>query len=144
MSPTASTTTCQNFQSTAANSACNQCLTPSSPTDATYGPVLSDNTTVEINIAGCVAIAQNDQTPAGCARKLQANTQCASQACDSVCPVSDDASLTARQNCEDDSANGVCSSYANDANSACANVTTCTGNTFSELFGSVAATMCGM
>jgi hypothetical protein len=143
LSPTASTTSCQGFQSNTANSACTQCLAPSSPTDATYGPILSDNTFVEVNIAGCVAISQNDQTPPGCARKLQASSQCAAQACDSVCPVSDDASLTARQNCEDDSNSGVCSSYANDANSACASVTTCTGSTFPELFGSVAATMCG-
>ncbi len=141
-SPTSTQSTCSQFQQNPGNLSCSQCLAPSNPTDATYGPVLLFNGYVLVNVAGCVAIAQNETNPSGCAGALQAERQCGEAACGASCPVTDDASLSMLGTCMSEASAGECHSYTTAADTACGNVTACSGSTFATLFGSIARTMC--
>jgi hypothetical protein len=104
---------------TASNQACAKCLyTPS--TAAAYGPLVDKSGVVELNIAGCLALAESRPDGSGCGGKFQANSQCEDAACKANCPVTDDASFAAYQNCVQtaDTTPNICQSYANAATCA--------------------------
>ncbi len=144
MGPTATTTTCQQFMQNTANASCSQCLTFSSPTDATYGPVITSAGIDHLNVPGCAFIAKSEPNASGCGGALQATSQCEDRACASNCPVTDEVSFSSYVACEDQAANGVCTSYATSADAACAGLTECSGGTFAAAFGAVARVMCGL
>ncbi len=94
--PPKSTEACAQFKNTPANAACAACvLTPYTADE--LGPILSFGAFVGGNVAGCIEVT----TPGdlSCAKFVQALTDCESAACQANCPVTDVASLTARQDC---------------------------------------------
>jgi hypothetical protein len=114
----ATSQTCAPFQSGAGRT-CAQCILSHS-TDPQLGPLVSDGNYVTANIAGCIALATHDSTGAGCGGKLEAIQQCESAACTANCPVTDDASEQALNDCTEASDTGGCATYA--AAAECVNV----------------------
>lgn len=98
---------------TAANKACLACI-QTNDTAATYGPLVAHKGTVELNLAGCIALTTNDLNGTGCAGKYQAASQCKNAACAS-CVVTDNASFQAQQACQTAAASGTCATQQNDA-----------------------------
>ena len=70
-----------------ANAACSACLVgSSSPTAASWGPLLEYTLLVDFDEGGCVALDQPQQT--ACAAALEAEEECTHAACDTVCGAS--------------------------------------------------------
>ena len=112
--------TCKTFFNDAANKSCLQCAdTPS--TAATYGPLVLGTVTIEVNVAGCIALATGDVTATGCGAKVLALSQCELAACEPNCPVSSSdtgAEFMALLACQMKSDAAECKKFADDA--ACA------------------------
>jgi len=134
---------------TAANKACLTCI-ETADTAATYGPLVAHKGTIEINVAGCLALATNDPQGTGCAGKYQAASQCRNAACAANCPVTDDASFQLELACEDAAAKGTCTSFETaagcvdglvEAGGAAANCLA--GGSFDEAVGLVIPIFCG-
>lgn len=143
---------CAPFQGTtasAADKACMQCiLTPD--TASSYGAIIVHKGEIEINVAGCIAIATNDPQGAGCAGKVQASGECLNAACSANCPVVDGTSFQLEQACEAAAASGTCKPISDAA--ACtdglveaggATATCLTGQTFDDLYDSIVPVFCG-
>jgi hypothetical protein len=64
-----------------------------------------------MNLAGCVALVQNDATPGSCADRVSAELGCEAFACDAVCPVTLDAGANAYEQCIQEVAIGDCRPY---------------------------------
>lgn len=107
----ASATTCDAFVNSTANSACMACaLVPD--TSSSFGAMTYDaDNLVSLNIAGCIARTSNNTSASGCGAKVQAASQCTAAACALNCPVTDQASLDARNTCETDAQSGGCATY---------------------------------
>jgi hypothetical protein len=107
---TADTMACQAF--VMANGTCAKCLETNAGASA-YGPVISAQGIVSVNIAGCIALVTGDKGPMGCAAKYQAADDCATQACEANCPIdeNDPATFTAYENCLGQAAEGGCKAY---------------------------------
>jgi hypothetical protein len=91
-----------------ANAACMQCLTPSSSTDAAWGPLVNfGSAEQQINVAGCLAIVLHD-TGSGCAGNFQAFAECEAAACAANCVG---ATSQERASCQSQADNGGCSSF---------------------------------
>jgi hypothetical protein len=135
---------------TAANQACAKCLI-TAQTASSYGALIDKSGVVEVNIAGCLAIAEGKIDGSGCAGKLQAGSQCDDAACKVNCPVTDDASFKLYQQCTqtaDQDAN-LCGSYATAAQCAdviveggTAGASCLQGQTFDDLYAAVAPVFC--
>lgn len=107
-------TACKTITADKNNKDCGACLlTPSSA--AKYGPVISADGLVSVNLAGCIAIKEGDLSANGCGAKFQALNQCGDEACAANCPVTDDASFAAYQKCTQAAEAGACSKFAGDA-----------------------------
>lgn len=147
---TSSAAKCAPFQM-GAGKVCGDCIS-SKDTDATLGALISHGGYVVVNVAGCVALADNDLTGARCAGKLLARDQCAAAACAANCPVTDDASLTELGACTDvaDGAGGGCETHATAAVSCAAGLNeaggaaaTCLGNAdFESSYGVTVPIFC--
>lgn len=98
-----------------ANLGCATCLI-TDESAATYGPIVTNNAGVSLNIAGCVA-AVTSTGASGCGGKVQAATQCEEAACDAVCPITDATSSSAYDQCHSDAQAGGCAAY--DAATSC-------------------------
>jgi hypothetical protein len=111
---------CKAFYDNAANADCLKCGVTNT-TEANYGAIVSNDTSVEANYAGCLALATNDISATGCGSKVQASLLCQDFACVAACPVpnGDDAAFKAFTQCETNAAAGVCKTYADAA--ACIN-----------------------
>jgi len=138
----------------AAHATCQSCiLTPSSA--SLWGPLIDYGTgadggaggTVSVNVAGCVQILDPSQLP--CAMSVEEADECQHAACDPGCPVSDAASFADWQACiQASGAQDECGPYlqsascvnGEDAGPAAACVT---GQTFEDVFFSIASVFCG-
>jgi hypothetical protein len=96
---------------TAANKACVACIV-TQDTAPQYGPIIVSKGTVQMNVAGCIAIATNDPNGNGCAGAYSAASECSNSACAPSCPVTDTASFEAEQQCEAAANQGTCSAFA--------------------------------
>jgi hypothetical protein len=119
-------------------------VTPS--TAATWGPLVDYSSTVSINVAGCIELL--DPSQVSCAQTVQAADVCQHQACDTACPVGQDAgSFTDWESCVRGAAQGECSAYVGpascaltvDAGPAAACVS---GKSFADDFLAIAAVFC--
>lgn len=124
---------------------CSQCiLTPD--TAATLGPIIEKEGLVNANIAGCIAAVQSDTAGTGCGGKVQATSQCDDKACGANCPVTDDTSFKAYQQCVSDAEMGGCASYVTAA--ACtmsltgAAATCVSGMTFQDTYNAIVPKFC--
>jgi hypothetical protein len=139
---TKSTTACTTYKTSEAG--CYGCLVSQS-TDATWGPLVVDNGSYNINGGGCVELVDGNQA---CATAQQTFEQCTHAACDKVCPVTDSASFTNYETCASTADNAGCSSYGTAAQSCLmaddASLTACTGpQSFEPLFLQIAPVFCG-
>lgn len=107
---TADTQDCQDFVT--ANTTCAKCLETSASASA-WGPVVSRQGLVSINVAGCIALVTGDKGPMSCAAKYQAADDCTTQACEANCPIdeNDPATFTAYEACLGQAAEGGCKAY---------------------------------
>jgi hypothetical protein len=116
-----SSTLCNAFTGSSANTACAACLSTASTASA-YGVIVVYTGIGYDNQAGCVAVEMGDLSSTGCGAKIQAVTQCENLACLTNCPVTDQASLTLFQQCAAAADMGVCSQYATAANAGACNL----------------------
>jgi hypothetical protein len=97
-----------------ANKACVDCIvTPD--TAPLFGPLIVHKGMIELNVAGCIAIAQSDPNGTGCAGAYYAAAECRIAACSASCPVSDTTSFQAEQQCEADADRSGCAVFASKA-----------------------------
>ena len=139
-------TGCSAFE--AANKTCVACLL-SQDSDPSYGAIVNHQAQgIESdNVAGCIELEGNK----ACATAYQALGACEAAACPpSVCPVTDQTSLTAYEGCAKAADSGGCKSFATAANSCIAAddggpiTTICLGGTdFHSIFLSIAPVFCG-
>ena len=124
--------------------ACTQCLV-SQTTSATWGPVVVGGYGTTVNIAGCIAITQNDATTTSCAQKASDELGCEALACDAVCPVDVDAGLLAYDQCVEDVAATSCNSYlAAECDPADGGFTACIPHPLdAATFAALASVFCG-
>jgi hypothetical protein len=144
-SATSSDAACAKWQE-APRLACAQCIL-TSPTDATWGPLIVGNGVVSVNQAGCLEV-ENGAPGLDCAHKSQASLACGSAACDANCPVTDTPSFNAYQQCLTDATAGGCASFAAQANDCAsalvdAGAGECLNGSFDELYPFVANLLCG-
>jgi len=133
-----------------AHTLCQACLiTPSS--GVTWGPLVdygngSGQGTVSVNVAGCVELL--DPARVTCATSVQQADECQHQACDAICPVSDDTSFANWQACIGAAANGPCLGYLMSAGCVTSEdagpAATCvSGTDFESEFIDIATVFCG-
>jgi hypothetical protein len=136
---------CQSFLATAAGKTCAQCIL-TQPTAAALGPLI-DHTSqgfVSLNTAGCLEIAQGNNT---CAKAISALSQCDDAACVN-CKVTDDASLQELNACTGVSEQGACAQYVQPAQCAdqaaeAGNAGVClSGNDFTSGYNAIVPIFC--
>ncbi len=111
-STTASTAKCTAWTGTTANKACAGCM-ETSESVPNYGAIIdTGHGVVYANIGGCIAIVAGDLTAGGCGAKFWATSQCEDLDCADNCPITDNASFTAYQQCTTAAATGACKVYA--------------------------------
>jgi hypothetical protein len=147
----ATETSCNDAATTYAD--CYNCVITFEGMSATYGPLIdTNNDLVEINVAGCIALLEPCNLT--CAEEVQAASECENAACESNCPISTTASVTAFDTCEDTAAscdpNG-CDTFATQA--TCADELTGAGHpasicvatyaTFADYYDAVVPVFCG-
>ena len=105
-SDTSTTAECFAWNRAPANAGCLQCLY-STEDEPTYGPVIYLRNRVRAaNIPGCIALLENDSSPAGCGAELQADFLCEDEACMANCTVFEELAK-----CEVKAGGGVCARY---------------------------------
>jgi hypothetical protein len=93
----------------AGNGACAACiLTPDSA--AAYGPLIEHGTFIANNVAGCIQLTLPSQL--SCAKAEAALVGCELAACEANCPVADQTTRTAYDNCALAADGAGCQSYA--------------------------------
>jgi hypothetical protein len=138
---------CTAWLNNAANKVCSACLyTPE--TAKALGVLVAHTGYTSINVPGCEAIVLGDATPTGCAAKDQAQSACLSTACAANCPVSDAASLTEFNNCQNQAAKNQCKTYTAarcDLSDAGNGLSVCSGPyaDFPAYYAGVAPVFCG-
>jgi hypothetical protein len=147
LSSTATSTTCQTYQT--AHATCASCLTSKS-TDSTWGPLVVWNGVQSLNVAGCIELTNPSDT--ACPQVLESSDECTHAACDSVCPITDQTTFTAWQTCAQTADAQACGKYATPANNcyggddaAATNVCNLSNynNSFEAAFVAVAQVFCG-
>jgi hypothetical protein len=96
------------------NKTCASCLDTPKMSNM-WGALVQGNGVVSINVAGCADI----QGYPNCAKAYEAAQACESAACDQVCPVMDQQSFMAWQQCVQTADAGGCASFVNAKNNAC-------------------------
>jgi hypothetical protein len=143
---TKSTSACSAWET--ANATCTGCLVSQS-TDATWGPLYKDNGAYQLNIGGCLELTDPSSTT--CDSSQEAAELCAHAACDSVCPVSDQTSFAAWQQCAQTADADACGQYVTAANNCLSAETAAAAqacvpsqsSTFESLFLAMAPIFCG-
>src|SRR5262249_41439522 len=79
-----------------AHKTCEQCLVTTAPAQK-WGALVVYKGNVDVNVGGCIAVL--DPNNVGCAQNVEAKNACDHAACDSVCPVTDNASYQLWQQC---------------------------------------------
>lgn len=139
---TASGANCSAFDS--AHATCAGCL-QSKLTDSSWGPVVTSDGVENINIAGCIELT--DPSATSCEASEEALIQCEHAACDSPCPVTDQASFAKWQSCTTAADKGECKTYL--AAVACIGTldagasSICNPQAFEAFFLAVAPLFCG-
>lgn len=113
--------TCDAFFAEPSNKNCIDCGYTKT-TSPQLGAIISNDTAVQVNYAGCVALFSNDVTANGCGAKLQASEACLSAACVAACPVpandEGNKAFAAYVKCTEDAAKTVCKTFSDQT--ACA------------------------
>jgi hypothetical protein len=137
---------CVAFRATAANAACATCiLTPYA--SSRLGPIVDYGAFVGGNIAGCIEVETFGQLP--CAKAVQALTECEIAACQANCPVSDEASLGAREACGMQADQAGCQPFFQAATACRAAeadagvASSCSDTAFKDFFDQVVPSFCG-
>ena len=124
--------------------ACAKCiLSPESA--SSWGPVVVRNSIPTLNVAGCMALVQQDASPTSCAKRASDEQGCEQLACDSVCPFTVDAGELAYQQCTELAAATECRSYVDaECNAADAGVQVCVPSSLDKTtFAAMASLFCG-
>jgi hypothetical protein len=145
LGPAKSMDACTQYKQAPSNAACAACILTPSVAD-TLGPILDFGTFVSGNVAGCIEVtAPGDLS---CPKAVQALSDCEAAACEANCPVSDAASLEAREQCAQDADAAGCRSFfemasmcqAADADAGLAGA--CTNSGFKDFFDDVVPLFC--
>jgi hypothetical protein len=132
---------CSAFQPGGEHAACGECMTATPVGEAQYGPLVLSGIVRETNLAGCIELMGEEDCPV----HLQAQSVCEREACSDNCPVTDAASLTLYQQCQQDARYGVCDSYRQAA--VCIAELThreaCTGDSFEDALVATGMVFCG-
>jgi hypothetical protein len=146
LGPDKASDACNLYKMTPETAACAACvLTPY--TAAQLGPILDFGEFVGGNVAGCIEIT----TPSdpGCPKAVQALTDCEIAACQANCPVSDPASLEAREDCASDVDHMGCEMFF-DMASTCRGAEAdaglagaCMNGAFKDFYDNVVPLFCG-
>jgi hypothetical protein len=146
LGPDKSKASCDAFTATPSNAACAACVLTSYMSDR-LGPIIDYGDFVGGNVAGCIELT----TPAdlSCAEEVQALTNCEIAACEANCPVSDEASLAARESCSSNVDALGCYSF-NQSASSCRAVEAdagvagpCMDAAFNDFYEAVVPLFCG-
>jgi hypothetical protein len=149
LGPNKSKSACSVFEQAPASAACASCvLTPYTATR--LGPILDYGGFVGGNVPGCIELTEPPPNNISCARNLQALSDCELAACEANCPVSDSASLAAREQCATTADQTGCASYySSDASSSCLTValdgggaSICMDATFKDFYDAVVPLFC--
>jgi hypothetical protein len=135
---------CTTFQPGGASATCGECLKPSAPEDAAYGPMLRlgpANAPMNItNIAGCIELLGE----ADCAKPMMVAALCEYYACADNCPNATAQEYQAEMDCMAQARTTTCSAVGNQA--VCINdpahAATCSGNGFANQFKAIARVFC--
>lgn len=138
----ATTDSCSAYQSN--NPSCASCVISDS-TDSSWGAIVVFADTTVVNQPGCLDLV--DSAEASCAQSAQAQSECEQALCDSSCPVTDNASLVAWQQCATEADQGPCAGYESTCLQqqlgADAGGAACAGADFPTAFTNVATVFCG-
>jgi hypothetical protein len=131
------------------NPACQACI-ESAATATAYGPLVLANGFVEANVAGCIEVeAPSDFA---CAQAQQALSDCELAACAANCPVVDQASLVAYEQCAAEADQGGCLAYDTaslclqnevEAGASSAPEALCLSTTFEAFYAAIVPVFCG-
>ena len=129
---------CASFTATPANAACAACVL-TSYTSNPLGPIIDYGEFVGPNVAGCIEL-EAPRDLAG-AKAVQALTGCEIAACQANCPVSNEASLMAREACALAADDAGCHSFqASEADAGLPEP--CTSTAFKDFYDSVVPLFC--
>ena len=151
-SSTATNTTCSAWTNLNANKPCQTCMVSTEGMDTEFGPLISTgHGVIYANIAGCIAIEQNDLSATGCGAKYWAANQCEDLSCADNCPIvsGDQTTFQAYVQCTTDAASSECKTYEDaqcDLSDAGAILAACAINSnskFQDYFLAIGAVMCG-
>jgi hypothetical protein len=136
---------CSAFEQAPASAACAACiLTPF--TAMRPGPILDYGGFVGGNVPGCIEVTGAAPDTVACASAFQALSDCELAACQANCPVSDSASLAARELCSMTADQTGCKSYDDHVHSACLTVpaeAACTMDTsFQDFYNAIVPLFC--
>jgi hypothetical protein len=132
-------------QSDPTNAACAACiLTPDSMSN--YGPLIDHGTFITENVGGCIELT--DPSGLVCAKAQQALSGCELAACEANCPVHDDATRDAFDQCADDAASMGCEMFSDQASCAlgiaeAGSSMGCVSSTFIDFYYAVVPLFCG-
>ncbi len=149
LGPNKSKASCSLFEQAAASAACASCvLTPF--TAMRLGPILDYGGFVGGNVPGCIEVTESPPGNLMCASAVQALSDCELAACQANCPVSDSASLAAREQCATMADATGCQSYSAAVSPACSAVspdggalqTVCTDTVFKDFYDAVVPLFC--
>jgi hypothetical protein len=146
LGPDKSKTSCDAFTATPSNAACAACVL-TSYTSSSLGPIIDYGDFVGGNVAGCIELTT--PTDLACAEKVQALTNCEIAACEANCPVSDEASLAARESCTSNVDAVGCYSFNQSASSCRAAeddagvASPCMDGAFKDFYEAVVPLFCG-
>lgn len=139
-----STGACTVFQPGGASATCGECLKPSAPEDAAYGPMLRlgpANAPMSItNMAGCVELLGE----VACAKPMMVASLCEYYACADNCPNTTAQEYQAEMDCMSQARTSTCSAVA--SQTVCisdpAHAATCSGSGFANQFKAIARVFC--
>jgi hypothetical protein len=133
----------------ASNPTCQACIQSAATANA-YGPLVLANGFVEANVAGCIEIEA--PTDFGCAQAQQALSDCELAACAANCPVVDQSSLLAYEQCAAEAAQGGCLAYETaslclpdevEAGAGSTPEAVCLSTTFEAFYAAIVPAFCG-
>lgn len=131
------------------NPGCTACIVSSESATA-YGPLVLANGFLQANVAGCVEI--EDPSNLSCAQAQQALSDCELAACSANCPVTDQTSLVAYEQCAGQADAVGCQAYYLAAECLLAEVeagvpanseSACLASTFDTFYATIVPLFCG-
>jgi hypothetical protein len=129
--------------------ACAACIVSSESATA-YGPLVLANGFLQANVAGCVEV--EDPSNLSCAQAQQALSDCELAACSANCPVTDQTSLVAYEQCAGQADAVGCQAYYLAAECLLAEVeagvpanseSACLPSTFEKFYAAIVPLFCG-